>query len=173
MRVGLTIMAAGVLLGTPAAPVWAQQNNGGASFELGARLVTTGTWEFRSRDRREDDRPVCTETWTFRKDGTATVISGQQLVDKRWRTVVDDDGLRWLYTAGTAGTAGPDCTGALDDPATYPREEVGFVLLFANDGSAYTCEPPARIDGPDGKGIPTWTDEGCWGEIRPVGPGGD
>ena len=166
-----TIMAAGALLGAPAYPVFAQDDNGPQSAELAVQIVEGGTWAFRTRETTGEGQPACTESWTFRRDGTATVISGQQTVEKTWRVVVDDSGLNWLYTTSLSGTAGPDCTGTLDDPASFPRPENGFVLLFFKDGdNAYTCEPPQRVDGPDGKGIPLWTDEACWGSIKPVGP---
>lgn len=168
MRRGLTLLAAGLLLGTPA--VSAQNDNGPQSAELAVRIVQGGTWAFRTRDKLPEGDPVCTESWTFRRDGTATVISGQQRVEKTWRAIVDDNGLNWLYTTSVSGTAGPDCTGTLDDPAIFPRPESGFVLLFFNDGNAYTCEPPQRIDGPEGNGVPYWSNEACWGAITPVGP---
>lgn len=170
MRGGLTLLAAGLLLGAPA--VSAQNDNGPQSAELAVRIVQGGTWEFRTRDKLPGGAPVCTESWTFRRDGSATVISGQQRVEKTWRAVVDDNGLEWLYTTSISGTAGPDCTGELEDPASFPRAENGLVLLFFNGGNAFTCAPPQRVDGPDGKGVPYFSNEGCWGEITPVGPSG-
>lgn len=165
MRGGLTLLAAGALLSAPAVSA---QNNGAAAADLAVRIVQGGTWDFRTRDKLPNGKPVCTESWTFRRDGTATVISGQQRVDKTWRAEVDDDGREWLYTTSFSGTAGPDCTGALDDPASFPRPERGLVLLFSNDGGAYTCELPQRIDGTDGKPSRLWSDEGCWGRIDPL-----
>jgi len=170
MRGGLTLLAAGLLSGTPA--VSAQDDNGPPSAELAVRIVQGGTWEFRTRDMLPDGAPACTETWTFRRDGTGTVISGQQRVETTWRAVVDDNGLEWLYTTSISGTAGPDCTGTLDDPASFPRPENGLVLLFFKSGGAFTCEPPERVDGPEGKWVPYWTDDGCWGNIKPAGPSG-
>lgn len=164
MRGGLTMLAAGALLSAPAVSA---QSNGAASADLAVRIVQGGTWDFRTRDKLPSGKPVCTETWTFRRDGTGTVISGEQRVETTWRTVVDDDGLQWLYTTSISGTAGPDCTGALDDPARFPHPENGFVLLFFNGGNAYTCNPPQRIDGPEGNGVPYWSNEGCWGDITP------
>ena len=162
MRRGLPLLAAGALLSAPAVSA---QNNGPASAGLAVRIVQGGTWDFRTRDKLPGGKPVCAETWTFRPDGTATVTSGEQRVEKTWRAVVDDNGLEWLYTTSLSGTAGPDCTGALDDPASFPRPENGFVLLFFNGGFAFTCQPPERVDGPDGKGVPYWSNEGCWGDI--------
>ncbi|MCZ8368647.1 MAG: hypothetical protein O9293_01560 [Porphyrobacter sp.] len=166
LRFGLTIMAAGVLLGTPAVPVFAE-DAGPTTAELTARIAGGGTWAFETRDRMTNGKPVCTESWTFRADGTATIVSGEQTVEKTWRAEVDGDGLQWLYTTSIKATTGADCMGEVADPGDYPRPESGFVLLFFNAGNGITCQPPQWIEGPDGKPAQLWTDEGCWGSIVP------
>jgi hypothetical protein len=162
----MTMLAAGALVCAPAAPLFAQ-GNGPTAAELTAQIAQGGSWDFQTRDRLPGGKPVCSETWTFRADGTATVISGQQTVEKTWRAEVDGDGLQWLYTTSISGTADPDCMGEITDPANFPRPESGFVLLFFNAGNALTCQPPQWIEGPDGKPAQLWTDEGCWGSITP------
>lgn len=142
MRGGLTIIAAGVLLGAPAAPAWAQDNNGGESFDLGVRLVKGGTWAFSSSRLTPQGEPVCRESWTFSNDGSAKLVSGEARITVAWRARVDDSGREWLYFTGVSVSGGPDCTGVKADPASYPRPEVGFILQFYNGGYAATCRPP-------------------------------
>ena len=43
-----------------------------------------------------------------------------------------------------------------------------MTLLFWNDGSGLTCSRPATVVGPDGKASTWWSDETCWGQIRPA-----
>jgi hypothetical protein len=54
------------------------------------------------------------------------------------------------------------------DPAAYPRQEYGMTLLVWNDGSGLACSRPASVVGPDGKASVFWSDETCWGHIRPA-----
>jgi len=63
---------------------------------------------------------------------------------------------------------GPDCHGRMADPAAYPRQEYGMTLLVWNDGSGLACSRPASVVGPDGKASVFWSDETCWGHIRPA-----
>ncbi len=169
MRFGLTTMAAaGVLIGTSAAPVLAQPADL-TPEAMAQHLAEVGTWRFWTRDMG-DNRPVCTEVWRFNADGAATIESGEERVTKRWRTV-QSDGERWLYTTAIATNGKPDCMGGTSDPAEFPREETGFVVLFFNNGNAVLCEPPGTVEGPDGKPARVWTDEGCWGRLAPLKKG--
>jgi hypothetical protein len=144
------------------------QGTGPSSAELTAQIAQAGTWTFETRDRLPGGKPVCTAAWTFRADGTATVVSGQQMVEKTWRAEVDGDGLQWLYTTSIKTNDGPDCLGEVANPAAYPRPESGFVLLMFNSGVILTCQPPQWVEGPEKGGrVQLWTDEGCWGSIVP------
>ena len=163
MRGGMIALASCVLVCAPSAA----QDEGPTSATLTERMAQVGTWDFQSRGHPPDAQPLCKEIWTFRADGTATVVSGQQTVEKTWRAAVDGDGLQWLYTTSISATAGPDCTGKVDDPASFPRPENSFVLLFLNGGMAVTCQAPRWIDGPQGKPIQRWEDDQCWGSIAP------
>jgi hypothetical protein len=157
----MTILAAGALLSAPAVPILAQDaapKAGPTTAELTAQIAAGGTWTFQTRDRLPGGKPVCTETWTFRADGTGTTVSGEQTVEKTWRAEVDGDGL--------------DCMGEVANPADYPRPESGFVLLMFNSGVILTCQPPQWVAGPEGKPVQLWTDEGCWGSITPAKPKG-
>ncbi len=167
MRSVLTsLVAAGVLMGASAAPVFAQPADL-TPQATAAHLAEVGSWRFQTRDRNSSGKPVCTETWRFNADGTATIESGQERVTKRWRTA-ENDGDRWLYTTSLTTNGAPDCTGGTSDPVSFPREESGFVLMFFNSGSALTCAPPATIAGPDGKPVRYVSEESCWGSIAPL-----
>lgn len=170
MRGAIAMMLAGALIGAPASPVLAE-SEAPTTASLTAQIAGGGTWTFTTRAKRPDGQPVCTESWTFRADGSATVVSGAQTVTKTWRAEVDGDGLQWLYTTSLASTPGKDCMGEAADPADYPRPENGFVLLKFNSGVILTCQPPQVVEGPDGKPTQLWTDEGCWGTITPQAKG--
>lgn len=166
MRGGMAVVLAGALIGAPASPVRAE-TEAPTTASLTAQIAAGGTWVFTTRAKRRDGQPVCTESWTFNADGSATVVSGAQTVTKTWRAAVDGDGLQWLYTTSLASTPGKDCMGKSANPADYPRPENGFVLLRFNSGVILTCQPPQLVEGPDGKPTQLWTDEGCWGSIAP------
>jgi hypothetical protein len=164
-----TLAAAGVLIGTSAAPAFAQPADL-TPEALAQHLAEMGSWRFATRDRDSKGQPVCTEIWRFRADGTATVESGAERVTKRWRTA-EDDGDRWLYTTSLTTNGAPDCTGGTSDPADYPRPESGLVLMFFNSGIALTCAAPEVVEGPDGKPAKLVSNESCWGSLAPL-PGG-
>jgi len=159
--VGAAMLALGLMPGLAAGQDLA--------LETSERLSTVGTWQFRASARDEAGRSVCEEVWTFRQDGTATVVSGEQVVEKRWRVAVDAEDLRWLHTASQSVNDRPDCTGQVDDPTTYPRPETGFVLLFFNSGHALTCFEPGRVQRPDAQTVQMWGEDTCWGGIAPLG----
>ena len=135
----------------------------GLSFLLAAvqaePLALSGTYRFETMDRGPDNRPICTETWSFGADGAMTVTSGEEVVQMRFRTEADADG-RWLVTE-TLGTNGlPDCMGDRSDGVT-PGERRTY-LMRRNSGSIVVCGPPARMaDGALFVG-PT-----CYGELYP------
>lgn len=164
-----TLVAAGVLFGTSAAPAFAQPAEL-TSESMEKHLAEIGSWRFETRDRDGKGKPICTEVWRFKEDGSATIESGEERVTKRWRTA-DNDGDRWLYSTSLATNGAPDCTGSKGDPASYPREESGFVLMFFNSGIALTCAPPVMIEGPDGKPVRYVSDESCWGSLVPLPKG--
>ncbi len=170
MRSAIAAMAAaGALMGAPATPVWAQSADVSAQATA-ARLAEVGSWRFETRARDDTGAPFCTEVWRFNADGTAQIESGEERVTKSWRTA-ESDGDRWLYTTPLSTNGLPDCGGDRADPASFPREESGFVLMFFNSGVALTCAPPETIEGPDGKPVRYVSDESCWGSLAPVPPG--
>jgi len=164
-----TLAAAGLLMGTPAAPAFAQPADTSPEA-MAAHLAEVGSWRFATRERDSKGQPVCSEVWRFNADGTALVESGAERVTKRWRTA-EDDGDRWLYTTSLTTNGAPDCTGGTSDPASFPREESGFVLMFFNGGIALTCAPPEMVQGPDGKPVKFVSDESCWGTLAPLPKG--
>ena len=161
--------AAGVLMGAPAAPVFAQPADLSAEA-MASHLAEVGSWNFAARKKGPDGKPECTEVWHFDADGTGWVQSGQQRVTLSWRTEKDSSDDRWLRLTPLASTAGTDCMGRPSDPAAYPEEEYGFVVMFKNAGDALTCRPASYImvDGviTDERIL---RDEDCWGWLDPVG----
>lgn len=160
-RIACTLAAALLAL-----PSQAQEKS--AAEELRTRIAAAGTYAFSAREKDENGRTVCEETWIFRADGTYTIKSGEQQVEGTWLVEVDEEDLRYLWLTPLASTAGPDCQGKVTDTGTYPREEYGMTLLFWNDGSGLTCTEPGRMVGPDGKATRWWGEDTCWGNIRPV-----
>ncbi len=170
MRACITAMAAaGVLMGTSAAPVFAQPADLSAEA-MAAHLAEVGSWKFAARKKGPDGKSECTEVWHFDADGTGWVQSGQQRVTLSWRTEKDSSDDRWLRLTSLASTAGADCMGRPSDPAAYPEEEYGFVVIFKNAGDALTCRPASylMVDGAltDERIL---RDEDCWGWLDPVG----
>jgi hypothetical protein len=170
MRAALTTLAAaGGLIGAPAAPAFAQPSDV-TPEAMATHLADIGSWRFETRDRDSKGKPVCAEVWRFNADGTAIIESGDERVTKRWRTATSD-GDRWLYTTSLTTNGQPDCMGGRSDPAEFPREESGLVLMFFNSGVALTCAPPATIEGPDGKPVRYVSNESCWGSLVPLPKG--
>lgn len=145
MRLGvMALAAAGVLIGTSAAPAFAKPDD--LTAEAMARhLAEVGSWNFAARKKGPDGRPECTETWHFDADGSGWVQSGEQRVTLSWRTEKDSSDDRWLRLTPLASTAGADCMGKPANPAAYPEPEYGFVVMFKNAGDALTCRPASYI----------------------------
>lgn len=123
-------------------------------------ITLSGDYRFETMDRGPDNRPVCTETWSFGADDTLTVTSGQEVVVKRFRTEVDDDG-RWLVSENLSTNGQPDCMGNRSQGVT-PGERRTY-LMRRNSGSIVVCGPPDRTaDGVLFVG-PT-----CYGELYPA-----
>lgn len=167
MRFVGPVLTALCLIATPAGA----QN---APVDLAAQhtdtLLAGGTWTFTAPRGAPNGSPVCTESWTFRADGTMTVVSGSQTVEKTWR-VVSDQGFERLFTTSLSSTDGVDCMGERANPADYPMDEGGgAALLFFNDGKGgYLCTP-VLMEEADGTKIPMYGDEDCWGELRVAEP---
>lgn len=122
-------------------------------------LALSGTYRFETMERGPDNRPICTETWSFGAEGAMTVVSGEEVVGKRFRTEADDDG-RWLVTENLETNGLPDCMGERSDGVTPGERRI--YLMVRNSGSIVVCGPPARMaDGVLFVG-PT-----CYGELYP------
>lgn len=169
MRAGLIAVLAGALICAPAAPAFAQAAELTAKTTA-VRLVEVGSWRFSTRARDRKGNPVCTEVWRFKADGSATVESGAEKLDKRWRTVPGEGGNHMLSWQSLSSNGQPDCTGTASDPADFPRPEAGFVVLFFNDGSAFTCAPPPAAANPDNtlSAARVLSNEDCWGRLDPL-----
>ncbi len=169
MRAGLTKMvAAGVLLSASA--VSAQDDKDWAA-DSAERLFTSGSWRMSATKKGADGKPECTEIWHFNADGTGRVESGEERIDNTWRTE-RKEGDTWLYTRSMASNGAPDCLGKRRDPASFPRNPSGVLLIFFNNGDAILCQP-SYSRGPDGTLTPThmFSEDNCWGRLAPLPKG--
>lgn len=117
-----------------------------------------GPWLFRT-DAVQNGRPVCSETWTFGEDGTMSVASGAERVEKRYRIEEDRDGT-WIVFETLSTNHRPDCMGyvtAAIEPGEYRR----FIFQL-NEGTVLTCPPPQHT----AEGMPIISQ--CHGRITPV-----
>lgn len=169
MRGGLMIVAAGALVCAPAAPLFAQAAELTAKT-TSARLVEVGSWRFATRATDRNGKPLCAEVWRFKADGSGTVESGAERLTTRWRTEPVTGGNGLLVTQSLTSNGAPDCTGKSSDPADFPKPEAGFVVLFFNNGSAYTCNAPAAAANPDNtlSEAQVVRDADCWGRLEPL-----
>lgn len=137
---------------------------------MAKHLADVGTWKFSARKNGPDGKPECVETWHFDADGTGWVQSGDQRVERKWRTSQGDKTDRWLWVTSLSSTAGVDCMGRESNPASYPKPEGGFVVMFFNAGGAMTCQPAAYVVDKDGNrtGDRMLRDVDCWGNLNPM-----
>ena len=169
MRSGLTsLAAAGVLIGTSAVAV---QDDKNPAADSAARLAASGSWQMTATAKGPDGKPECTEVWHFNADGTGRVESGEERIEETWRTE-HKEGDTWLYTRSMASNGAPDCMGKTRDPASFPRNPSGVLLIFFNSGNAILCQP-TYSRGPDGTLTPThmYSEENCWGRLAPLPKG--
>jgi hypothetical protein len=155
-------------MGTPAV---AAQEDSDPAADSAARLITSGSWRMSATKNGPDGKPECTEVWHFNADGTGRVESGAERIDNTWRTEHKEDGT-WLYTRSMASNGAPDCLGQTRDPASFPRNPSGVLLIFFNNGAAILCQP-TYSRGPDGTLTPThmFSEENCWGRLAPLPKG--
>lgn len=177
VRIAPTIMALSII----AAPAFAQSSIETTSASQpeaiagdlamrGAEILTKhGTWTFHAPRIAPPNSATCTETWTFQTDGSMTVVSGSQTVEKSWR-MVNEDGFTKLYTTSLSSTEGTDCMGERANPADYPMAEGGgFAVLFLADyRGAYLCNPVV-VENSDGTTTPFYRNEDCWGALQVAG----
>jgi hypothetical protein len=164
----IALWGAGLALVAHAPPAAAQPKDLSPEA-LAEHLAEIGTWSFAARAKGPDGKPECVETWHFDADGTGWVHSGEQHVTLSWRTEAGESTDRWLYRTSLTSTDGPDCMGNIADPADYPSQERGFVVMFFNYGGALTCRPAAYVmRNGEITGERILRDEDCWGSLNPV-----
>lgn len=113
-----------------------------AGLALQQAPMPPGTYTF-TTNARTASGPVCTEQWELRADGTMTVRSGQEVLEKRYRFERDGDGDRIVVNI-TATNAKPDCQG---DVTRKPNKgDRSIYLLVSNDGSVAVCIPPRHAE---------------------------
>ena len=132
--------------------------------------------DFEATPNSLDDNPQCRETWHFAEDGTGWVQSAEQRITNRWRVLIYR--ARYpaivVYRIPLTSNAGPDCLGDPVMPESYPREERGFIITFADDGSARICGAAEFQHSFDGtrRAPLIGGREDCWGILRPAGASG-
>lgn len=131
-----------------------------ASPAHAAPLAFAGSYLFTTTER-VNGNPVCTETWTFAATDRMTVKSGEEVVEKRFRTEEDRDG-DWLVTRSLSTNGKPDCMGN-SNPEVNPEDNRTSILRF-KDGSMLVCPPPAHTD----DGIPVHGE--CFASLYKLGP---
>ncbi len=135
-----------------------------------AMLINGGTWTFTAPRNAPKGAPQCTETWTFRADGSMTVISAAQTVEQTWR-IAEVDGFRLLHTTALSSTNGKDCMGVRANPNDYPKpESIGPTFLFFQGGKNGLVCSPAYVREKDGSLAPLYDEESCWGSLTPATP---
>jgi hypothetical protein len=166
---GSLMIAAGALVCAPATPSLAQATELTAKTTA-ARLVEVGSWRFSTRATTRKGKPVCSETWRFKADGSGDVESGAERLTKRWRTEPVEGGNALLLWQSLTSNGGADCTGTASDPADFPKPESSFVVLFFNNGGAFTCNAPVAATNPDNalSEARVVKDEDCWGRLEPL-----
>jgi hypothetical protein len=170
MRFGLTTLAAaGVLMGTSAAPVFAQPADL-TPEAMATHLEEVGAWVFTTRAATRKGKPLCTEVWRFRANGLGTVQSGAELLTTHWRTEPVEGGYAQLSWRSLVTNGAPDCTGTANDAADSPKRETKAVVLFVDGGSALLCNAPPAASNPDTtlSDARVVKDEDCWGRLAPA-----
>ena len=139
---------------------------------MAGRLSEVSTWQFEALEQGADGQPECTEIWHFAADGSGWIQSGEEYVTLTWRvlTAKGADPAYALYKKGLSSNGHPDCMGQSIDPASYPRDEYGFVVDLTDTGSISICGAAEFQYGWDRtKKAPLIggrTD--CWGRITPI-----
>ena len=106
-----------------------------------------GSWRWSSKDGS------CKEMHEYRADGTATVRSGEEVLEKKYTVERYEQGPFYLFHEEVvASNGGTDCTGH----TTAVGKQSGMFVLPTNDGGFYTC---SSNEG--------W---GCFGTASKAGP---
>lgn len=169
----------GLLLSAPAAQ--AEENWTATPEGYANHLSTAEAWQFSAKKKGADGKPECIEAWTFAKDGTGSVVSGEQKLAIWWRYVKDEVLGMVLRITYKSSTTGKDCLGYEADPSRYPKDNgAGLTLLFSQGGqNALVCNAPQVVvdeNGdvrtfPDGQVMTMQSLENCWGDLTPIAKG--
>lgn len=89
-----------------------------------------GAWRWSAKDGS------CVERHEYRADGTATIRSGEEVLEKTYTIERYERGPFYLFHEQvTASNGGKDCTGH----TTAVGKQSGMFVLPTNDGGYYTC----------------------------------
>jgi hypothetical protein len=133
---------------------------------ISSDLTAVGEWKMEVREKRANGQSLCIEYWTFIGDSGLKVISGKQLVEKRWR-ISSEEGFDKMYMTAVSATADPDCMNEVVDPAEYPKTESGGFALQKLRASYFLCTPMVVEDVKRKTRTQMWGDN-CWATLTPV-----
>jgi hypothetical protein len=135
-------------------------------IDVSDRLTSVGEWTMSAPNNKA--QPDCVEIWTVRPDGSMTIKSNQERVEKRWR-VGKSDGHLALFTTRVSSSGGLDCVGQdmapFDDPDAKEDEPL-WLLEFKSPQDFLLCNP-AFVDDPGGGKPAGWFGDNCWGKLVP------
>jgi hypothetical protein len=129
-------------------------------------LASVGHWKMEVREKRADGQSLCIEYWTFDDESTLQVVSGKQVVKKRWRIASDDEFDKMFFTSLSA-TADPDCMNEVADPADFPATEGGGFALQKLGVAYFLCTPMVVEDVKRKARTSMWGDN-CWATLTPI-----
>lgn len=123
-----------------------------------SHALSTGTYIFETNARNANG-PICTERWELRADGTMTIRSGDEVVEKTYKLTHDRDG-DWITSTSVSTNSKPDCTGTVTKRVVkIPNSRL--VVAF-NSGPVAVCPPPGHA--PDGAPYVS----GCFATLKRV-----
>ena len=112
-----SILTLGLLLAVP-----------GQSFAVDNPVL--GKWRWNAKDGS------CPELHEYRPDGTATIRSGEEVLEKKYTIERYEGGPYYLFHEEViASNGGKDCQGK----TTAVGKQSGMFVLPTNDGGYYTC----------------------------------
>jgi hypothetical protein len=133
---------------------------------LSQKLVTVSQWTMSAPLNKP--APDCVETWTIRADGSMTIKSGSERVEKHWR-IAGAEGSLSLYLRRMSSTGGVDCLGDEYEPFDEPQPEAKdplWVLAFKEGETLLLCNPQ-YVTETNGKQTRFFGDN-CWGKLEPT-----
>lgn len=157
----MALLGASVAIGGPLAAAESALDG------INQKLSSTEQWKMSAPYGKPT--PDCVETWIIRKDGTMTIQSGQERVQKKWR-LGDDDGNASIFLQSLSSTGGRDCLGTEAKPYDTPKQEddTPICLLSFRGGEAILLCQPQFVETEQSKEPSAFFGDNCWGLLEPI-----